>query len=154
MTTSNNLELEGALGALRDVLVETLLGIVGQLEGDLGGAAGARHQEQQQHEQPAAPTARGGRPARRGPQPGHAEAAASTELGRRGVRSARTRRGAAGLGPGGATKTHRRWLRAPERVKMRSESLGTAESTEVPGPRGQNDPRSGNGAGKEQAEKA
>lgn len=42
------LELEGALGALRDVLVETLLGIVRQLEGDLGGAAGPRHQQQQQ----------------------------------------------------------------------------------------------------------
>ena len=40
------LELEGALGALRDVLVEALLGIIGQLEGDLRGAAGFRHQQQ------------------------------------------------------------------------------------------------------------
>jgi len=81
VTASNHLELEGALGALRDVLVETLLRIVRQLEGDLGGAARPRHQ-QQQREQPAAPTARGGRPARRGPQPRHPEAtaAASTEL--------------------------------------------------------------------------
>lgn len=79
--SSSYLELEGALGALRDVLVETLLGIVRQLEGDLGGAAGPRHQ-QQQREQPAAPTARGGRPALRGPRPRHPEAteAASTEL--------------------------------------------------------------------------
>lgn len=46
------------------------------------------------------------------------------------------------------------WLRAPERVEMRSESLGTAESTEAPGPRGQSDRRSGNKAGREQAEKA
>lgn len=75
------LELEGALGALRDVLVETLFGVVRQLEGDLRGAAGPRHQ-QQQREQPAAPTARGGRPALRGPRPRHPEAtaAASTEL--------------------------------------------------------------------------
>lgn len=70
------LELEGALGALRDVLVETLLGIVGQLEGNLRGATGSRHQ--QQREQPAAPTARGGRPARRRTRPRHPEAAAAS----------------------------------------------------------------------------
>ena len=63
MTTSNYLELEGALGALCDVLVETLLGIVRQLEGALAGAARAWHQEQQYQEQPAVPTAHGGHPA-------------------------------------------------------------------------------------------
>ncbi|CAI9176222.1 unnamed protein product [Rangifer tarandus platyrhynchus] len=37
---------------------------------------------------------------------------------------------------------------------MQRESLGTAESTEAPGRRGQNNPESGNRAGREQAEKA
>lgn len=81
---------------MRDVLVETLLGIVGQLEGDLGGAARSRNEQQQQHEQPAAPTARGGRPAGGRTQPRHPEAvaAASTQQRRRGVGSARTHRAA------------------------------------------------------------
>lgn len=114
------LELEGALGALRDVLVEALLGIVRQLEGDLGGAAGPRHQ-QQQREQPAAPTARGGRPALRGPRPRHPEAtaAASTELrgdagsgGRRLAARGRPR-------PGRPAKTHGRV--APSLGEIREE---------------------------------
>lgn len=36
------LELQSALGALSDVLVEALLGIVRQLKGDLGAAARTR----------------------------------------------------------------------------------------------------------------
>lgn len=84
VTTSDHLELQGALGALSDVLVEALLGIVGQLKGDLGGAARARQQQQppQQRKQPASPTARCGRPARRQRRPRHhpGSAAASTEL--------------------------------------------------------------------------
>lgn len=66
------LELERALRALGDLLVEALLGVVGQLEGDLGGPRGAGQRQQQQQRQPpprplglAAPrqhgTARGGR---------------------------------------------------------------------------------------------
>lgn len=76
------LELEGALGALSYVLVEALLGVVGQLEGNFGGAARPGHQQhQQQREQPAAPTARGSHPTLRRPRPRHPEkAAASTEL--------------------------------------------------------------------------
>lgn len=79
------LELQGALGALCDVLVEALLGIVGQLKGDLGGAARARQQQQQppqQRKQSASPTARCCRPAwqRRRPRHHSGSAAASTEL--------------------------------------------------------------------------
>lgn len=44
------LELEGALGALGDLLVETLLGVVGQLERDLGGPR--RAGRQRPHQQP------------------------------------------------------------------------------------------------------
>lgn len=72
MASSNHLELERALRALGDLLVEALLGVVGQLEGDLGGPRGAGQRQQQQQRQPpprplglAAPrqhgTARGGR---------------------------------------------------------------------------------------------
>lgn len=93
LESSEYLELEGALGALRDVLVKALLGIVRQLEGDLGGAAGPRHQ-QQQREQPAAPKARGGRPALRGPRPRHPEAAAAASEELRGDAGS-------GLSPGG-----------------------------------------------------
>lgn len=46
VTTSNHLELQGALSALSDVLVEALLGIIGQLEGDLGAAAQSRQEQQ------------------------------------------------------------------------------------------------------------
>lgn len=61
------LELEGALGALDDLFVEALLGVVGQLERDLGGPrhAGRQRPQQQQGRQrpPGAP--RRHRPARR-----------------------------------------------------------------------------------------
>lgn len=64
------LELEGALGALGDLLVEALLGVVRQLEGDLGGprCAGRKRHEEQRREPPAGPhgpgTPRRHRPAR------------------------------------------------------------------------------------------
>lgn len=64
-----HLELERALGALRDVLVEALLGVVGQLEGDLGGGAGRgqqRQQQEQRRERPAGCADPGGHPERRG----------------------------------------------------------------------------------------
>lgn len=130
------LELEGTLGAVRDVLVETLLGVVGQLEGDLGGAAGPRR-HQQQREQPAAPLARGGRPALRGPRPPHPRtaAAASTELGTRGARLRGL--GAAGLGPGRPRRRTAGSLGASERFATRGESRGAGEGRRDtrPGPR-------------------
>ena len=131
MTTSNYLELEGALGALRDVLVETLLGIVRQLEGALAGAAGAWHQEQQQQEQPTVPTAQGGHPALRGAsRDGGPNGAAGTRGG-----SALTHcalQASAGVVP---RRRAAEMLRASERFKMRSELLGVVEGTERPGPR-------------------
>lgn len=44
------LELEGAFGALGDLLVEALLGVVGQLERDLGGPSRAGRQRPQQQQ--------------------------------------------------------------------------------------------------------
>lgn len=83
--------------------METLLGIVRQLEGDLGGTAGAWHQEQQQQEQPTVPRAHGGCPALHGASRGGGLNQAAETRGQVYTDSLR----AAGLAWGGTTKMHR-----------------------------------------------
>lgn len=129
------LELEGALGALGDLLVEALLGVVGQLERDLGGPRGAGRQcpHQQQGRQRPPGALRRHRPARR-------EARRT-----RRVRRARRGCGAAGLGAACGTRRGRGDERRHPEVPARRQRLPGALPGRVSGGEGAGEGRARGG---------
>ena len=136
VTTSNYLELEGAVGALVMSSWKHCLALSGSSKviSEALPEPGIRNSSSRSSLQYQGPTAAAQRCT------GHPEAVASTELRKRGVRSTLTHyalQASPGVGPRRCTAE---MLRASETFKMGSELLGMVEGTERPGPRGQEQP--------------